>query len=144
MSMSLAEQDDYLYMNSENNVYVFDTHTGELGGFAVNDSGSSFYGLRIIDGKVYAVLAEEPQVGGELYYVGDCLVREEQPAVIIGDVDGDGTVTVNDVTALQMYLAECFEPTPEQLAAADVNRDGKVNIRDVTQLQRFLAEFVSL
>lgn len=144
MSMSLAEQDDYLYMNSENSVYVYDTRTGELGGFAANDSGSSFYGLRIIDGKVYAVLAEEPQVGGELYYVGDCLAREEPPAVIIGDVDGDGTVTVNDVTALQMYLAEYFEPTPEQLAAADVNRDGKVNIRDVTQLQRFLAEFVSL
>ena len=63
---------------------------------------------------------------------------------ILGDVDGDGTVTVNDVTALQMYLAEYFDPTPEQLAAADVNRDAKVNIRDVTQLQRFLAEFVSL
>ena len=49
---------------------------------------------------------------------------------IRGDVDGDGTVGIADVTALVDYLLSGGEITP----AADVDSDGAVNIADVTAL----------
>ena len=58
-----------------------------------------------------------------------------------GDVNLDGRISVNDVTAFQRHLAE-FEPfNDKQLAAADTNGDGKVSIEDATQLQKYLAEY---
>lgn len=54
-------------------------------------------------------------------------------AVILGDVDDDGEVTINDVTALIDYLLS-VNAQNINLAAADVNQDSNVNIDDVTGL----------
>ena len=59
-----------------------------------------------------------------------------------GDVNGDGTVNINDATDIQRHLAELKTLTDSELAAADTNGDGKVNINDATHLQRFLAELI--
>lgn len=71
----------------------------------------------------------------ELYWI------ETDNEVFYGDVNLDGRISVNDVTAFQRHLAE-FEPfNDKQLAAADTNGDGKVSIEDATQLQKYLAEY---
>ena len=59
-----------------------------------------------------------------------------------GDITGDGKVNIDDVTALQRYLAEFAGINKTRVEkCGDVNRDGKINIDDVTFMQRFLAEF---
>lgn len=58
-----------------------------------------------------------------------------------GDADGNGKVTIQDVTDIQRYLAELEALADKQLAAADANGDGKINISDATHLQKYLAEF---
>ena len=63
----------------------------------------------------------------------------EGPAAytLLGDVDGDGLVTVLDVTAIQKRLADlatAFDPS-----AADTDGDGVVTIIDATAIQRHLA-----
>ena len=55
--------------------------------------------------------------------------------VVLGDVNLDGTVTVNDVTLLQKYLAAIVTLNNEQLLAADYNRDGMITIYDCTLIQ---------
>lgn len=60
----------------------------------------------------------------------------------IGDVNLNGKININDVTSIQMYLAELEEFTDEQLAVADVNGDGEVDINDATYLQMYLADLV--
>ena len=50
--------------------------------------------------------------------------------LIRGDVDGNGKVNIDDVTALIDILLKGSEAP----AAADVDGDGKVNIDDVTAL----------
>ncbi len=67
-----------------------------------------------------------------------------EPEIIKGDVDGDGSVTINDVTMIQRALAEYITLDAAQLKAADVNGDGFVNIKDATKIQRVLAEFETL
>ncbi|MBQ3988561.1 MAG: dockerin type I repeat-containing protein, partial [Ruminococcus sp.] len=64
-------------------------------------------------------------------------------AVTIGDADGDGTITIGDVTLIQQFAAEIAAQDAIQTTAADVNRDGVVGIDDATIIQRYLAEFIA-
>lgn len=57
----------------------------------------------------------------------------------LGDINLDGSVSIEDVTELQLYLAEMISLTYQQLRLADVNEDGIINISDVTALQWLIA-----
>ena len=56
---------------------------------------------------------------------------------LFGDVNNDGNVKINDVTALIDYLLS-GDDTGINLDAADVNEDGFVRINDVTALIDYL------
>lgn len=61
----------------------------------------------------------------------------------IGDVNGDGSVTVLDATMLQKYLAGLASLSDEQLTLADTNGDGSVTVLDATEIQKYLAGLVT-
>ena len=61
--------------------------------------------------------------------------------VKLGDVSGDGSVNINDVTTVQRYLAELETLEGIYLHAADANQDGTVDIADATVIQMYLAEY---
>ena len=56
---------------------------------------------------------------------------------ILGDVDGDGRVSIIDVTELIDYLLS-GDSSAVDLEASDVDNDGRVSIIDVTELIDFL------
>ncbi len=58
-----------------------------------------------------------------------------------GDSNGDGEISIRDVTAIQRFLAQLNTLSEKQLGAADVNFDGVVDIKDITLLQMYFAEF---
>ncbi len=62
--------------------------------------------------------------------------------VLIGDVNGNGSVTIKDASFIQAHLAQfqLQQLTGNALLAADVDQDGSVNIKDVTAIQRYLAD----
>ena len=68
-------------------------------------------------------------------------VEHELPYVLAGDVNGDRTVNINDVTAIQCYLAEIDSLSDEALLAADTDGDGELAIADASRLQMYLAEY---
>ena len=70
------------------------------------------------------------------YFAVDNVSITTKP-VIRGDVDGDGTVSINDVTELINVLLN-GNTASLNLSAADCDRDGKVNIGDVTVLINYL------
>lgn len=53
---------------------------------------------------------------------------------ILGDANGDGEFTFNDVTVLYFYLlnGNVTEITPKSLTNADLNHDGVVSVSDIT------------
>ena len=57
---------------------------------------------------------------------------------IRGDADGDGDVSILDVTVIQRYIADIGVPFFDALAA-DVDSGG-IDSTDATMIQRFLAE----
>lgn len=63
-------------------------------------------------------------------------VTAPEPVLLLGDANGDGEVTVPDVTVMLRYLAEIETEIVE--AAADVDGDNDITIADVTFTQRWL------
>lgn len=59
---------------------------------------------------------------------------------LIGDVCGDGKISVTDATELQKSLSEITELTDNQNTLADVNGDGEVNVKDVTAIQKIAVQ----
>ena len=58
-----------------------------------------------------------------------------------GDVDGDGEITILDVTNIQRMLASMKTLTDAELAASDYDGDEDISILDCTRIQRVLAGF---
>jgi hypothetical protein len=74
--------------------------------------------------------------GTEYHHIGS-----ESTDMLIGDTDLDGKITISDVTAIQLHVAELNPLTGDALLAADTNGDGTVDITDATHLQLYLAEY---
>ena len=96
------------------------------------------WGRKKIDGlTIYGV----PGSAAEQYANDNGFTFIEWEDAMIGDVTGDGNITISDVTAIQCHVAELELLTEEQLSAADTNGDGEINIADATHLQMYLAEY---
>ena len=76
-----------------------------------------------------------PFFGGQLYLLSN---DKAQPGktVLLGDVNGDGEVSVFDAIAMQKYLAD--KPVAVFIEeAADVNGDGVIDTNDAIQIQKY-------
>lgn len=62
-------------------------------------------------------------------------------STIVGDVDGDGAATIDDVSYLQGHLAKILTLSAKMLVNGDVDLDGSADAADVTLIQRWLARF---
>lgn len=58
---------------------------------------------------------------------------------LIGDVDGDGQVTLVDATYIQLKLASMKVPATFSDAAADIDGDNELSISDATYILRWIA-----
>lgn len=58
---------------------------------------------------------------------------------LLGDVNGDGKVNINDATDIQRHLAMIQPLTGQSLRAADFDRNDLIDINDATAVQRFIA-----
>lgn len=78
----------------------------------------------------------------------DCKLREEyeNPAYLIfnrtpcmaGDVNMDGKININDVTAIQRHLVGLTELSGKSIKLSDVDNNGTVDINDATTIQYYL------
>ena len=64
-----------------------------------------------------------------------------EPTLLIGDVSGDGVLTLTDVTILVNFILQADSTNvPQYPAAADVDQDGKVTDSDVEALVKKIIE----
>ncbi len=59
--------------------------------------------------------------------------------LMMGDVDGDDTLTIMDATRLQMVIAELIIPTDYMLIVGDYDGDSILTVMDATQIRYYLA-----
>lgn len=62
--------------------------------------------------------------------------------VLLGDTDGDGSVTILDATTIQRHLAQLPNDVFVGLCA-DTDKDGVISILDATLIQRYLANLIT-
>ncbi len=60
----------------------------------------------------------------------------------IGDVDGDGQVSIIDATEIQRHIAQLNTIPEDGLVFADADNDGEVSVIDATHIQRFVAQLI--
>lgn len=77
------------------------------------------------------------EAGIEIPFEDETCTVTPTPSFIVGDVNGDGNVTISDVTTLIDYLLS-GDASGLNLAGADCDQDGSVNIADVTALIDYL------
>lgn len=56
----------------------------------------------------------------------------------VGDVNGDGYITIVDATMIQQYVSSQIEITDKQIAQCDFDFDGYITVMDTTSIQKYL------
>ena len=64
--------------------------------------------------------------------------------IVIGDIDKDAKITINDIAKLKLHLIESEVLTGMQLKAAYVDNDNEVTINDLAQLKLVLIGLLNL
>ena len=90
--------------------------------------------------------ADKTEVGGKrcVSPVEQVTIRLNENGPLLGDADGDGTVSASDITAIVRYVKGIDAEFVSALAErnADTNRDGRVDQEDATHLARYLARAI--
>ena len=94
-------------------------------------------------GRVFEVLTEQPTETTDVTQeVPTETEAVTEPQSVLGDVDGDGEVSVMDATQIQLHLASIQLIPEENLPAGDTDRDSELSVLDATQIQLFLAQLI--
>ena len=91
---------------------------------------------RVENVPLYYNLTEQKWSFSEEEYVAD--------QVLLGDIDGDGVVTVSDSKLLSLYVLSPthFPLTEKQLIAADIDQDGKIDSKDMAMLNNIIGNII--
>jgi len=142
-----VENGSFVYNGKEytNRVLVYDSNSPELG---------EDFDIYFDDDNNYSIPFYENELGLNNFYItsvsNDISILNYKglyenttefdwnTKIETGDIDLDGSITVNDIIYLQNYLLKRNKFTKENYDIADINFDGKVNVYDLALLKRKL------
>ncbi len=75
---------------------------------------------------------------------GNDVLLSEQSEALIGDVDGDREITINDATYIRRDLVNIKIPFELDIATADIDGDRAITLIDATEIQRILLSLTPL
>ena len=105
---------------------------------ATPNEGFLFKEWQVVSGDVYIENNRFTMLNEDVELKAVFVSAEPPSDGILGDVDGDGTVTIIEATWIQRKLGNMSVPVFNE-NAADVDGDCEVTILDATWIQRYLA-----
>jgi hypothetical protein len=105
-TISFNEENVTITNNFDSNIYTF-TQNGEFTFEFVDEAGNTGTATATVN-----------------------WIKEEN-TVMVGDVDGDGTITINDLALLKLHYIEAQSLEGEYLKAADLDGDGAITVNDI-------------
>lgn len=69
--------------------------------------------------------------------VGSSAVTKDVTIYLIGDVNGDGDITIIDVTLARRHYKGAATLTNDQIKRIDINQDSVISIADITLIRRY-------
>ena len=102
------------------------------------------HNYEVIEGTPATVIHTGLTDGVRCSRCGDWLIEQQstpriEGKTVLGDVDGDETIEISDVTWIQRFIAKIEMPFTPINMTADVDGDGEITLMDATAIQRYLA-----
>ncbi len=112
----------------------------------VSGSGKMQYSLEAVMQGTYTVKVSKVNHVTREYTitVDNENVTQDLKIHLVGDIDGDGKVKMNDMNRINAHLKETTLLTDYALACADVTGDGNVKMNDMNRINAHLKETSSL
>ena len=63
--------------------------------------------------------------------------------IIYGDVDGDGDVTLTDLSVLALYLLKETELDSHAVKCSDVDGDGDITVGDIARIKQYVSKKIN-
>ena len=63
---------------------------------------------------------------------------------VLGDVNNDNVINVNDVTGIQKFIADMIDLTDNQKFVADTDGDNQLSIHDATEIQKYVVNYTTV
>lgn len=70
--------------------------------------------------------------------------KKEYTLIVIGDIDKDGSMSINDLAQIKLHLIEIKLLTGLELISADIDDDNNVTINDLAQIKLILIDLLEL
>lgn len=71
-------------------------------------------------------------------------ITPAEPQVTVGDINGDGEITLKDAILLLQHVNKVATLENSQLAAADINGDGEITLKDATLLLQYVNKIIDV
>jgi len=81
---------------------------------------------------------------GDKITVSNGSEQKQYTAIIYGDVNGDGSISILDLLRVQKKLLNSVTLTNDQIIAADNNKDGKITVVDLLRVQKHILKSISI
>ena len=111
----------------------------------ITGQDGSYLAELLLDKGYEATYSEDGLTDGSHCSVCDKILVPQEVIpmlMMMGDVDGNGKVTIIDVTLVQRHIAQVTTVAENKVVCADVDRDGDIDIMDATMIQRFIAQLI--
>ena len=121
--------------------YLYDSFMHELDYDRSDfESGSFKISYDVVAGETYVL-----GVGTSVFPDNFDITAKLEPnkETLLGDVNGDGEITIVDSTILQKYIVGQTTLDDETLNVADVNKDGAITVVDATLIQKFVVKGIT-
>lgn len=141
----LASSIKYL-KTSEAGFDLYEIEETEDGGVNINSITTDGFGDRFNHGlRIFAKTEDYLLIGTANPFYGTQLWRRENTDIqrILGDVDNNGKVNLEDAILINKYAAKLAEFDKEALKSADFDNNGEVNLLDAILVQKFALGLVS-
>ena len=115
---------------------------GNSASYSIEDVLPGTYTLKAM--KAGHITAEYTLSVGSENVTRNVELYPESTSGVLGDVNGDGLVTLKDILILRKVVAGVATLPDSYLANADVNRDGYITLKDILILRRVVAGVATL
>ena len=125
----LVESEEYVINNDTNIINYISENTTAQSFLSSISVGADEYQLLNTNGES---LQDDSLVGtGTILKIGET----EYTLIVTGDTNGDGQITITDVSQVKLHFIGLELLSGIQLQAGDTNHDGEITITDVSQIK---------
>lgn len=110
----------------------------------ISGANSKTYTLSSTERNKYIRVCISTKDNSQLQYpMSVYSAKTSTKVVLYGDVNLNGSVTIQDSTQIQKFIASEITLNAEQMIAAEVDGDGSVTIKDATSIQKYISGMIS-